>query len=63
MQIEEIVYMKDIPYMEAVVMFCDENNLEVEHVAAKLNDQIIGSIECEAADLNLIKEKNKRLPF
>ena len=30
LQIEEIVYMKDVSYMDAVVLYCEENEMEVE---------------------------------
>ena len=33
--IEELVYMKDIPYIDAVIMYCEETGFELE-TAAKL---------------------------
>ena len=28
--IEELVYMKDIPYIDAIVMYCEETGFEIE---------------------------------
>lgn len=64
MAIEEMVYMKDIPYMDAVCLFCEENNLEIE-IAAKLISGVLKSkIRIEAEDLHyLAKSNTARLPI
>jgi len=52
--IEEIVRDKRIPYMEAVVHYCETENMEIE-VAAKLLSAVVKSkIEAEAQDLNYL---------
>ena len=52
--IEEIVRDKRIPYMEAVVHYCEMENMEIE-VAAKLLSAVVKSkIEAEAQDLNYL---------
>ncbi len=62
-RIEKLVSETGLLYMDAVVHYCDQNELEVE-VAAKLcNIQIKNRIESEAADLNMMKEKISRLPL
>jgi len=64
LQIEEIVYMKDVSYMDAVVLYCEENEMEVE-VAAKLLTQAIKSkIKKEAEGLNFLpKSDDNKLPI
>ena len=58
--VENIVKEKNIPYLEAVILYCEDNNLEVESAARLLTskkNKIRQSIESEASDLNLLKEK------
>ena len=64
MAIEEMVYMKDIPYIDAVIMYCDETGFELE-VAAKLISGVLKSkIKLEAEDLHYLKKSNtSQLPL
>lgn len=64
MAIEEMVYMKDIPYIDAVIMYCEETGFELE-VAAKLISGVLKSkIKLEAEDLHYIKKSNtSQLPL
>jgi len=60
--IEELVKEKRIPYMEAVVHYCEMENMEIE-VAAKLLSAVVKSkIEAEAQDLNYLP-KVAKLPI
>lgn len=64
MAIEEIVYMKDIPYIDAVIEFCRDNNLEVEHVAKMVSGVLKSKIKIEAEDLHFLKKTtSSRLPL
>lgn len=64
MAIEELVYMKDIPYIDAICMYCEENGFEVE-IAAKLVSGVLKSkVQLEAEDLHYLKKTNtSKLPF
>jgi hypothetical protein len=64
MAIEEMVYMKDIPYIDAICMYCDENGFEVE-VAAKLVSGVLKSkIKLEAENLHFLKKSDtSQLPL
>lgn len=63
-KIEDIVYMKDIPYMEAVVLYCEENNIELEIAASLISDNIKYKIQLEAQDLHYLPKSNTtKLPF
>jgi len=60
--IEELVKEKRIPYMEAVVHYCEMENMEIE-VAAKLLSAVVkAKIEAEAQDLNFLP-KVAKLPI
>ena len=60
--IEELVKEKNISYIEAVCMWCKENDVD-EVIASKL---VVGAIkekiEAEARDLNFL-EKGAKLPL
>lgn len=64
MAIEEMVYMKDIPYIEAIILYCEETGFEVE-VAGKLVSGVLKSkIQLEAEDLHYLKKSNtSQLPL
>ena len=64
MAIEEMVYMKDIPYIDAICMYCEENGFELE-VAAKLVSGVLKSkVQLEAEDLHYLKKSNtSQLPL
>ena len=62
--IEEMVYMKDIPYIDAICMFCEENNLEVETAAKLISGVLKSKIRMEAEELHYLKKSNtSQLPI
>lgn len=52
--VEEYVYQKDVPYIEAVLAVCKEKDLDPGQVKALLSVSIKESIEAEARDLNYL---------
>lgn len=64
MAIEELVYMKDIPYIEAIVLYCEETGFEVEMAAKLVSGVLKSKIRLEAEDLHYIKRANTaKLPL
>ncbi len=61
-EIEDFVYETGESYIDAIVNFCEKNNVEIESVAKMINKVIKAKIESEAEDLNLLTEKLCRLP-
>tara|TARA_B100001248_G_scaffold120640_1_gene90229 strand:- start:12731 stop:12961 length:231 start_codon:yes stop_codon:yes gene_type:complete len=62
--IEEVVIDKRIPYMDAIVWYCERNEMEVEVAAKLLNSIIKAKIEAEASDLNFLSTpKGSKLPI
>jgi hypothetical protein len=62
--IEEIVYMKDVSYMDAILLYCEENNVEIEVAASLINDNIKYQIQLEAESLNFLPKSNTtKLPL
>lgn len=64
MAIEELVYMKDIPYIDAIVMYCEETGFEVEMAAKLVSGVLKSKIRIEAEDLHYIAKSNtSKLPI
>ena len=63
LKIENIVIDKKIPYMDAIVHYCDRNDMELETAAKLINSKIKQTIASEASDLNMMKEKINKLPI
>jgi len=62
--IEELVYMKDIPYIDAIVMYCEETGFEVEMAAKMVSGVLKSKIRIEAEDLHYIAKSNtSKLPI
>lgn len=63
-EIEKIRRRDNIKYMEAIVYFCEENNIEVESIASVImnNTLLLARIQEEAEQLNYL-EKRTRLPL
>lgn len=62
-EIERLVSEKSMSYIEAIVTICEENDIDYERAAKILPNSIKPLIQLEAETLNLLKEKNKRLPI
>ena len=56
--IEGIVKEKKIPYMDAVVKFCEENDIDTSTVGPLINKQLKEKIQLEAEKLNLIEKSS-----
>ena len=63
-EIENLVRDKNIEYIDAIVLWCEKNKIEVEYAASLIKkDPVIKSkIEIEAENLNILK-KTARLPI
>ena len=55
--IEGIVREKKIPYMDAVVKYCDENEIDTATVGPLINKQLKEKIQREAEKLNLVESQ------
>ena len=56
MIIEDLVKKhKELSYVDAIVKYCDENNIEVETTARLITKQLKEKIQHQSAQLNLLK--------
>ena len=60
--LEELVATKNITYMEAIVEYAHNIDVEIESIAKMLNQSIKDNIDQESQDLNMLK-KTARLPL
>ena len=56
--IEKTVIEKSIGYMEAILLFCDDNNIEPEDVKKFVSPIIRDKLEAEAMSLNFLPKTN-----
>lgn len=63
-EIESIRVEDKIDYISAIVHYCDKYDIEIDHIATYIKDNIVFTekIREEAEDLNFI-EKTSRLPI
>jgi hypothetical protein len=63
-EIEKLCITKNIEYIDAIVLWCERNNLEVETAAGWIKkDPVMKSkIQAEAENLNVLK-RGARLPL
>lgn len=64
LQIEDIVEKKRIPYMDAIIEFCEKKELEIEVAAKLLSPPIKARLKIEAENLHFLPKNNtNRLPI
>ena len=63
-EIEEIVWMNDVDYIEACILYCEQKDLEVEYVGEIIQKHLVlrSKIQQEAERLHNLK-KTDRLPL
>lgn len=57
-EIEKIRNEKDVNYMDAILLFCEERDMEIETASKLIPTSIKSKIYLEALDLNLLKKEN-----
>lgn len=63
LEIEELIESKSIPYIDAVVLYCQRTGLEVEIAAQLVSGAMKSKIRAEAEALHFLpKNKSKKLP-
>ena len=55
---------KDMNYIDAIVHFCDQNNIDVESVPKLISKPLKENIKCDAQELNFMKKTSRaKLPI
>lgn len=63
--IENLVLEKKMSYIDTIVDYCENNNIEIETVNKLISKPLKDKIKCEAMELNYLKQKGPkgRLPL
>ena len=61
--IENIVKDKKVSYMDAVILYCEENGIDPSSVKPLINKHLKEKIAYEAQSLNMLKDKTAKLPI
>ena len=64
-QIESLVLEnKEMNYIDAIVFFCEQNNIDVESVPKLISKPLKEKIKCDAQQLNFMKKTSRaKLPL
>ena len=55
---------KDMNYIDAIVHFCEQNNIDVESVPKLISKPLKEKIKCDAQELNFMKKTTRaKLPL
>ena len=58
--IEEIVKVnKDMNYIDAIIFYCEQNNIEVESVGKLVSKPLKEKLKCDAINLNFLKRTSR----
>ena len=58
--IEDIVKVNsEMNYIDAIVHYCDENNIEIESVSKLISKPLKEKIKCDAINLNFLKRTSR----
>ena len=62
--IEQLVLTTELNYIEALVSYCEENNIEFESVGKLIAKPLKDKLKAEATELNYLKRTSKsKLPI
>jgi hypothetical protein len=63
-EIEGLVHSSDMNYIDAIVHFCEQNNIDVESVPKLISKPLKEKIKYEAMELNFLKKSSRaKLPL
>ena len=57
--IEDKVIREKIGYMDAIISYCNEVEIEIDNVGSLVNQSLKDKIQLEAEDSNLMKKRGK----
>ena len=62
--IENLVKKTKLNYIDAIVMYCDENNIDILSVPKLISKPLKEKLKCDAIELNYIKKTSRaKLPI
>ena len=63
-EIEALVLRTKMNYIDAIVMYCEDNSLEIETIVKLVSKPLKEKIKCDAMELNVLKKTTRaKLPL
>ena len=63
-EIEKLVKNEKINYIDAIVLFCEENNIEIDSITKLVSKPLKEKLKCDAQQLNFMKRTTRaKLPL
>ena len=63
-EIEKLVKQERINYIDAIVLYCEENSIEIDSITKLISKPLKEKLKCDAQQLNFMKKTSKaKLPL
>jgi hypothetical protein len=63
-EIEKIVLEQKTNYIDAIISFCEQNEIDIESISKLISKPLKEKLRCEATELNFLKKTSRaRLVF
>ena len=63
-EIEKLVKNEKINYIDAIVLFCEENNIEIDSITKLISKPLKEKLKCDAQQLNFMNKTTRaKLPL
>ena len=63
-EIEKLVKQEKINYIDAIVLYCEENNIEIDSITKLVSKPLKEKLKCDAITLNFMKKTSRaKLPL
>ena len=63
-EIEKLVKNEKLNYIDAIVLFCEENNIEIDSINKLISKPLKEKLKCDAQQLNFMKKTTRaKLPL
>jgi hypothetical protein len=63
-EIENLVKKEKLNYIDAIVLFCEENNIEIDSITKLISKPLKEKLKCDAQQLNFMKKTTRaKLPL
>ena len=63
-EIEKLVKQERINYIDAIVLYCEENSIEIDSITKLISKPLKEKLKCDAQQLNFMKKTTRaKLPL
>ena len=63
-EIEKLVKQEKINYIDAIVLYCEENSIEIDSITKLVSKPLKEKLKCDAQQLNFMKKTSRaKLPL